>query len=199
MRVLGRESSILSPRTIGAGLVLFCSSLHLVPAIAAQQSRGESSIQASHARNYGAKLKKDMESLAEFEGRWSCHGSFPASGKQIDSEIVFTPELEGAWLQVRHDDLLPNQFHAIELWGLDSGRKQFVALIFDNFGGMRKFTSTGWISDTLIWIGEPSTTAPFTTQRFVFSRPSPTQFTVNWEVKKGSADWRLGDTLTCRR
>jgi hypothetical protein len=55
------------------------------------------------------KLKKDIEILAGFEGKWACQGVFPSSGKRIESQIVFAPDLEGVWLSVRHDDLPPNR------------------------------------------------------------------------------------------
>jgi hypothetical protein len=145
------------------------------------------------------KLKPEVESLANFEGKWACHGIFPSNGKTIDSQIVFAADLEGAWLTVRHDDLPPNRFHAFELWGFDPAEKQYVAFVYDNFGGVRKFVSSGWTEDKLIWLGETSKTDPPTMQRFVYKRDNPSQFVVNWEVKKGAADWVVGDTLTCKK
>src|SRR5277367_1213224 len=145
------------------------------------------------------KLKPEVEALASFEGKWSCKGVFTSNGKSIESQIVFAPDLEGAWLSVRHDDLPPNRFHAAEYWGFDPAEKQFTAFVFDNFGGVRKFSSPGWADDKLIWLGEVSKTDPPAVQRFVYKRDNPSQFVVNWEVKKGSADWAIGDTLTCKK
>ena len=145
------------------------------------------------------KLKPEVESLASFEGKWACRGIFPSNGKTIESQIVFAADLEGAWLTVRHDDLPPNRFHAFELWGFDPAEKQYVAFVYDNFGGVRKFMSSGWAEDKLIWLGETSKTDPPGVQRFVYKRDNPSQFVVNWEVKKGAADWVVGDTLTCKK
>jgi hypothetical protein len=145
------------------------------------------------------KLKKEIETLGSFEGRWSCQGVFPSSGKPIESQVVFSPDLEGAWLAVRHDDLPPNRYHAFEMWGFDEESKQFVAFIYDNFGGARKFTSAGWVEKKLVWLGEGSKTDPPVVQRFVFASEGPSQFVMNYEVKKGSADWVIGDTLTCKK
>jgi hypothetical protein len=145
------------------------------------------------------KLKPAVESLASFEGKWACRGIFPSNGKPIESQIVFAADLEGAWLTVRHDDLPPNRFHAFELWGFDLSEKQYVAFFYDNFGGVRKFVSSGWTEDKLIWLGESSKTDPPSVPRFVYKRDSPSQFVVNWEVKKGTADWAVGDTLTCKK
>ena len=172
-------------------LLLLACSLQ-TPELFAQQSAGA-------AASTSVTLKPEAQSLAGFEGKWACRGVFPSNGKSIESQIVFAPELEGAWLGVRHDDLPPNRFHAFELWGFDPAEKQFVAFVYDNFGGARKFTSPGWAEDKLIWLGESSKTDPPTVQRFVYKRDSSSQFVVNWEVKKGSADWVVGDTLTCKK
>ncbi|HMD37783.1 MAG TPA: DUF1579 family protein [Candidatus Acidoferrum sp.] len=145
------------------------------------------------------KLKPEVESLAGFEGKWACKGVFPSNGKSIESQIVFTRDLEGAWLAIRHDDLPPNLFHAAEYWGFDPAAKQFVAFVYDNFGGVRRFTSSGWADNTLVWLGETSKTDPPAVQRFVYKRDNPNQFVVNWEVKRGTDDWQIGDTLTCKK
>lgn len=144
-------------------------------------------------------LNGEIESFAGLQGQWVCEGVFPSGGKRINSTILFTPNLEGMWLSVRQDDLPPNKFHAVEYWGFDSPEKQFVAFVFDNFGGVRKFTSSGWARDRFIWLGEASKTSPLTVQRFVYKRHSPNQLLVSWEVKKGTSDWAVGDTLTCKR
>jgi hypothetical protein len=82
-------------------------------------------------------LKKELEPLAYFGGRWTCTGVFPSTGKAIASDIVARAGLEGAWLVLRHDDAPPNRFHATELWGFEPNGRQFVAYIFDNFGGAK--------------------------------------------------------------
>ena len=174
---------------LATGLALcISSSVELV----AQQTRAADGVT-------DRKLKKEIESMAGLQGQWSCGGVFPSSGKHIASEIVFAPDLENSWLMVRHDDTPPNIFHSSEYWGFDSVKKQFVAFVFDNFGGARKFTSSGWMNDELIWAGEASTTSPATIERFIYKKDGPGQLIVNWEVKKGPADWRVGDSLTCKR
>ena len=145
------------------------------------------------------KLKQELAIFAPLQGRWSCQGVFPSNGKRIESRIAFAPDLDGAWLVKRHDDLPPNVFHDAEYWGFDFGAKQFVAFIYDNFGGVRKFTSSGWAEDKLIWLGEPSKSDPPRLERFVYKRDSAGQIEVNWEVKQGTKDWSVGDTLTCKK
>ena len=145
------------------------------------------------------KLKKQIESFSTFQGKWSCEGVFTKSGKHIASQIAFAPDLEGSWLTVRHDDMPPDRFHALELWGYDSAAKNFIAFIYDNFGGVRRFTSTGLADNQLIWNGESTKADPHVTERFVFKLKDAGQFAVNYEVQRGSADWVIGDTLTCKK
>jgi hypothetical protein len=142
--------------------------------------------------------KKELEPLAYFGGRWTCTGVFPSTGKEIASDIVARVGLEGAWLVLQHDDAPPNRFHATELWGFEPESKQFVAYIFDNFGGARKFTSPGWAGTQWIWSGE-SKPGPATSERFVFTRVSAKALTTSYEVKRGTAEWAVGDKLTCAR
>lgn len=145
------------------------------------------------------KLKKEIESFAGLQGKWTCQGVFPSNGKRIESQIAFASDLDGAWLVKRHDDLPPNLFHAAEYWGFDSAAKQFVAFVYDNFGGVRKYTSSGWSDDKLTWLGEPSKTDAPRLERFVYKRDNPGQIELNWEVKQGAKDWAVGDTLTCKK
>jgi hypothetical protein len=156
-------------------------------------------VQQANGAASESKLKKEIEGFAPLQGKWSCAGVFPSNGKKIESQIGFVPDLDGAWLVTRHDDLPPNVFHDAEYWGYDSAAKQFVAYIYDNFGGVRKFTSSGWVEDKLIWLGEPSKTEPPRLERFVYKRDSSAQIEVNWEVKQGTKDWAIGDTLTCKK
>ncbi|HXO05071.1 MAG TPA: hypothetical protein VN884_05515 [Candidatus Sulfotelmatobacter sp.] len=170
--------------------------------VIALYSQGDAKAVASSqqsAVDSAAKLQKQVESFSPFTGKWSCEGIFPKSGKHIASHIILAPDLEGAWLTVRHDDMPPDRFHALELWGFDSAAKNFVAYIYDNFGGVRKFTSTGLANDQLIWKGEGTKADPSITERFVFNLKDPSQFVVNYEVQRDSADWVIGDTLTCKK
>jgi hypothetical protein len=144
-------------------------------------------------------LNQQIEPLAYFTGHWSCEGVFPSSGKTIASQIIFAPDLEGAWLTVRHDDAPPNRYHAYEMWGFDPQSKVFVAYIYDNFGGVRKFTSPGWSDTEFTWMGEASKSDPPTSERFVFKRDGPSQFVTSYEVKRGSGSWATGDKLTCQK
>jgi hypothetical protein len=170
-------------------LVVFLAATVLPPSRAQSQS-------ASSA------LKPELEPLSYFLGQWGCAGEFPASHKLISSRIVFSPELDGSWLAFRWDDNPPNQFHALELWGVDKTTHHFTNSIYDNFGGMRIFQSAGWIRDQLIWgPRDLPPNSPIASEQFVIDRKSKKEFVISWEVRKTQAQqqWIVGDTLTCKQ
>jgi hypothetical protein len=138
-----------------------------------------------------------LEPLAFFVGSWECAGEFTASKKPVAAHLGVSADLEGAWLSLRWDDRAPGQFHALELWGFDAAAKRFVNLIFDNFGGVRRFSSPGWGGSSLVWTAEAASGA-VPGERFVFERKTDRQLTVTWQVRKLGADWTTGDQLTCR-
>lgn len=57
--------------------------------------------------------------LANFFVRsWNCAGEF-SSDKPIASRMTFASILENHWLELHHDDLPPNRFHAVSEWGVN--------------------------------------------------------------------------------
>jgi hypothetical protein len=86
--------------------------------------------------------KTDPTMVKFFAGNWSCTGEF-GSGKKIEADVSFTPELDGNWLLYRHHDRAPGPFKALALWGVDQPSGSLVAVMEDNFGNARLFTSNG--------------------------------------------------------
>jgi hypothetical protein len=136
-------------------------------------------------------------------GRWSCQGTF-ASGKAIAANMEFHEILNGAWLSASHDDVPPNAFHAMTLWGTPRGGG-FVAHIADSGGGMRRLVSTeGWKDGKITIARDTTLTSPQFTGRyaehFVYARESATTFRMTYETQIGEGTaWRLGDTLLCTK
>jgi hypothetical protein len=179
------------PLTVQSILVLAAVSVVLLQAhrISAQ----------SAAPSAVSSLKSEVEPLSFFLGQWSCEGEFPATKKPISSRVAATASLDGSWLLFRWDDIAPNQFHALEMWGYDKDAKQFTNFIFDNFGPARLFHSPGWESDKLIWTGDALVSPPNLNQRFLIERKPPNSFVISWQMHKPGADWATGDRLTCTR
>ncbi|HEV2989536.1 MAG TPA: DUF1579 family protein [Candidatus Angelobacter sp.] len=144
-------------------------------------------------------LKPELASLSFFEGSWDCNGKFLKNDKKISSDMTFQPDLEGAWLMLRHDDRPPNQFHAVESWGFDKTAGRFVAVVTDNFGSVRMFTSPGWQQDRLEWTGDLLTSDKKTSQHFLFDRKGPKEFVMTFELSQEQGGWKPIDSLTCAK
>jgi hypothetical protein len=142
-------------------------------------------------------LVAELQPLSFFEGQWNCAGKFVESGKPIHAEESFAPELNGHWLRMRHDDQPPFPFHALELWGYDRTAKRFSAYIFDNFSGIRHFTSPGWSNDNLVWTDTVSNRG--VTDRFMFKRQADGGYRVSYAVNRDGKSWATADTSLCQR
>ena len=136
-----------------------------------------------------------MQAMQPLLGSWHCDGVFPASGKRISSSIRLDAELGGAGVLKHHDDIAPNTYRAVEAWTYDAKGKQFNAAIVDNFGGARRFGSTGWDGDTLTWTSAPEVQPA---QKFVYVRAADGTLRVDWQVLRNGG-FAVGDTLTCKR
>jgi hypothetical protein len=137
-----------------------------------------------------------MRALDYFQGAWQCNGVFSASGKTIASRMRYAPDLQGTALVKHHDDISPPAlYHAIEIWGYDAKARRYHAAVLDNFGGLRRFASSGWQHDTLAWDSAPEIGPA---QRFVYVRLDARRYRVDWQIDRGKG-LVVGDTLTCTR
>lgn len=142
-------------------------------------------------------LAPAMQSLSFFEGHWSCSGKFVQNGKPIASTQIFAADLAGHWLAMRHDDRKPDIFHALELWGYDKNANGFNGYVFDNFSGIRHYTSPGWKGDRLVWTSAGP--AAKVANRFVFDRNGNARYQVSYAVNQKGKQWTVVDTLSCRK
>ncbi|MEO6912636.1 MAG: hypothetical protein ABI182_01270 [Candidatus Baltobacteraceae bacterium] len=130
-------------------------------------------------------------------GSWRCDGVFPASGKTISSTMTFGLDMGGAALVKHHDDTSSQaSYHAIELWAYDTAEKRFSAAVQDNSGGVREFTSPGWVGSTLVWTSA-SSVKPL--QQFAYKKRTMDVFSVDWRVSRDGSNYVVGDTLNCKR
>jgi hypothetical protein len=137
----------------------------------------------------------DSTLVAAFQGSWHCAGAF-ANGKKIESNMTFSADLDRHWLRVVQDDRPPNGYHAQSMWGADASTGKWMSMIFDNFGGARKFTSTGWDGHAIVLDGAPGPRR----ERFTYAVEAPSSFRMRYEVSgDDGATWRLGDELLCTR
>jgi hypothetical protein len=138
----------------------------------------------------------DPEQLNFFVGSWSCAGHFIDNGAEIKSTMTFVWDAETKTLTVHHDDLAPNRYHALELWGVANAAKEFRNSIGDAYSGIRWYTSPGFAGESLSWTRSENG-APL--ERFIYTRKNPAQMTVEWWIVRPAGSLALGDTLDCRR
>jgi hypothetical protein len=137
----------------------------------------------------------DSALVVAFQGSWHCAGAF-ANGKKIESDMTFSADLDRHWLRLVHDDRPPNIYHAQSMWGADASTGKWMSMIFDNFGGARKFTSTGWDGHAIVFDGAPAPRR----ERFTYAVQTPSSFRMTYEVSSDAgATWKLGDSLVCAR
>jgi hypothetical protein len=132
-----------------------------------------------------------------FTGEWSGRGQF-ASGRPIEADVSFHPELDGQWLQYRHTDRAPNSYKALGMWGIENSSRKLVMTLNDSGGGARTFTSGGWGDGSVIFVRTISTD-PLREERFVFRRIGDQSFHMAYEVHAGEQPWRMIDQLTFER
>ena len=143
-----------------------------------------------------AQSRAVSDPFGPLEGRWRCSGHLIATGKPLSSEISFRKDLETGALVVRHDDLAPGQYHALELWTPGTAHQTFRATIADSYNGSRWFSSPGWSGRILVWTRydhqQPA-------EQFAYEMEGPGALKIDWSVARDKAPMTLGDTLRCTR
>ena len=149
------------------------------------------------------RLPKDLSAF--FAGEWFGNGEF-ANGKKITADISFKPDLDDQWLIYRHADRAPGLYKALGMWGIERSSKRLIMIVNDNFGGMRLFTSEGWVNgaivfqkDTAIMPASPAAPQQIVRERFSFERQADDIFKMTYETSNDGKTWRLGDYLICKR
>ena len=125
-------------------------------------------------------------------GKWTCAGTFASSGKPVASVIDIRLDAATGALVVHHDDLPPNGFHDMELWGPAKGGG-FRATIADSYSGIRWLTSPGWRDGALEWTHSEAG-APV--ERFSYAFAGPGKFKLEWFLVRDGQP-TLGDSLLC--
>jgi len=139
----------------------------------------------------------DPEMLGLFQGTFACKGNF-ASGKPIEADVSFAPQLDGRWLSYSHNDRAPNRYKALGYWGTDRESRRFVMLLVDVAGGARLFSSDGWKDRSVTFERTSLPGQAERKERFRFEKESDASFKMTYETMSG-ADWKLGDFIVCTR
>ena len=68
----------------------------------------------------------------------------------IAADLSITADAPSGALIVRHDDVAPGAFHALEVWMPNKSGSGLKAALSDKFSGMRWLESIGWIGKSLL-------------------------------------------------
>ncbi|MTI32103.1 DUF1579 domain-containing protein [Xanthovirga aplysinae] len=152
-----------------------------------------------HAQNNEVEKELGNDFISFFTGKWYGTGEF-ASGKPIEANLSFEMTLDSAWVIYHHIDKKPNSFKATSMWGKDNQTGEFIAYIFDNFKGHRKFSSEGWLKGRLVLFAERTHSSGKTYfEHFVYEKLNQDSFKMTYEVSGDNENWRMVDYLVFKR
>jgi hypothetical protein len=138
--------------------------------------------------------------LARFlVGAWTCRGGTPA-GRTLSSDVRFGAVLGDRWLEVAHLDVPPGRYSSLALWPLaPADSAPLTTVVYDNFGGARRFLLDGWKSDSVVLVRD-TTERGARGERFTYRRVSPNSYWYAWHVRRAASGPEvLGDSATCTR
>lgn len=189
-------------RTVGLCLVV--TALSAPPAFAQEQRTAAMALtaQASAQGERASPLRLPDELVEFFAGEWAGAGEF-ASGRKIEADVSFAPDLDGQWLVYRHADRAPGRHKVLGVWGYETRSRLFVMNISDSSGGLRTFVSEGWRdgqvtfrrSAAVIPGPEVPTVTPTKSERFVFARHDAGTFKMTYETSVDGKAWQMVDDL----
>ena len=136
--------------------------------------------------------------LARFlVGSWQCRGGTPA-GRVLNGRVTFSAVLQDHWLAWEHEDVPPGRYNARSLWPTDTAAP-LASVVYDNFGGARRFLATAWSPDSIVWMRD-SLEKNARRESFTYRRVSDRSYWYAWHVvRPGSTQMVLGDSATCSR
>jgi hypothetical protein len=156
---------------------------------------------ARAARNISRPVAADSiaSPLGFFAGHWSCVGGTPA-GRVLVADVNITPAMNNRWLEVRHADRPPGRYQSLSLWVLGApADSTTTTIVYDNFGGARRFDTQGWATDRIVWVRD-TTEAGARMETFTYLHVSDSAYWYAWHVRRTpGAPLVLGDSATCRR
>ena len=133
-------------------------------------------------------------------GHWSCSGGFSRGGS-LESDMSFTPILDGRVLFYTHTDRAPNAFWESATWSLDaSGRIVSMAMVGSTktrVGAPALFIATSWSPSTITLVADTVKTPPFAPNQFTYSLAGD-RLKMVWEVARNGVR-AVGDSLLCNR
>jgi hypothetical protein len=148
----------------------------------------------------------ELAQLKWFAGTWRCQGDVPASpmgpARKSRSTVTIRPDLGGFWYTgvVREDKTPdhPNPMRGMFHETYDTGKKQFLLLWVDNYGGWATETSRGWDGDQRVYEGEGAMGGRKMPVRDTFVKKGEGQMSHRAEMKMDGGWTTLGDEV-CKK
>jgi len=147
----------------------------------------------------------ELAQLKYFLGTWHCEGEVPASpmgpAHKSRATVVTRLDLDGFWYSgtVREEKTaatpraMTGMFHET----YDPGKKQFVMLWVDNYGGWSTETSPGWEGDKIAYSGEATMGGEKSPVRDTFTKKSATELVHSYEMTMGGQ--KIAGDETCKK
>jgi hypothetical protein len=148
----------------------------------------------------------EMEQLNAFVGNWHCEGAVPASpfgpAHKSKTDVQIHKDLGGFWVSGHVKELktaespmpIEGNFHQT----YDPGKKQYVMIWVDNFGGWATSTSPGWEADKIAWTGESFMAGQTFGSRDTFTKKGPGVLLHGMEMQDKGQWTSMGDE-TCKK
>ena len=140
----------------------------------------------------------ELEQLAVFEGRWTCHTTGQDGGPAQPSEITIRRDLDGFWYSGRAVLQAQRPITRLFFWSHDEVVGKFVGGFLDSGGGWSAQTAVGWEDDKLHFIGHVTATGQKVMARETWTRPTAEGFARRYEVL-GFIEWTVIAEDRCRR
>lgn len=154
---------------------------------------------AHYLKAQAIKQKVPATMISFFTGEWQGDGTL-ADGKQITANLSFKISLDSSWLIENHEDIPLNKYKAFSMWGIDPSNSRFIAYIFDNNGGYRKFDSDRWQEGKLILSTKEYLKGRGNIfEHFIYEKKSGESFKMTFEVCRDGTNWKLVDSLLFRK
>ena len=146
-----------------------------------------------------AVVADSVPSLARFlAGNWRCAGGTP-SGRGLIADVEFTTVLGDRFIQSAHRDQPPGRYMSLALWPTDTAQRRQQTVVYDNFGGRRRFFADRWGADSIVWVRD-TTEEQARMETFTYKRTGPGAYWYAWHVRRAvGGPFVLGDSATCRR
>jgi hypothetical protein len=148
----------------------------------------------------------ELAQLGYFLGAWRCEGNAPATpmgpAHKTRSAVTIRPDFNGFWhTGTVREERTPDNPHPI--YGMfhqtyDTGKKQFLLLWVDNYGGWATETTRGWDGDRIVYEGEGTVGGQTLGGRDTFVKKREAQMTHTAEIMI-NGQWITASQETCRR